>query len=77
VFGAGHAVPLDRNAKAGVAAYARAWDHQHARPGQRSGALDRSVPALAGLAKRLEVVNDGPRSLAVPERQYADARDVP
>jgi hypothetical protein len=35
VFGPGHAVPLDRNAKARVAAYARAWDRQYCQPGQR------------------------------------------
>ena len=34
VFGPGRAVPLDRNAKARIAAYARAWDRQHRQPGQ-------------------------------------------
>ena len=35
VFGPGHAVPLDRNAKARIAAYAKAWDRQHRLPGQK------------------------------------------
>ena len=43
VFGPGRAVPLDRNAKARVAAYARAWDRQHRQPGQRGGALGRAA----------------------------------
>jgi hypothetical protein len=33
VFGPGRAVPLDRNAKARIAAYARAWDRRHRQPG--------------------------------------------
>jgi hypothetical protein len=43
VFGPGHAVPLDRNAKARIAAYAKAWDRQHRQPGQRGGALGRAA----------------------------------
>ena len=43
VFGPGRAVPLDRNAKARIAAYARAWDRQHREPGQRGGALGRAA----------------------------------
>jgi hypothetical protein len=35
VFGPGRAVPLDRNQKARIAAYARAWDRQHRQPGER------------------------------------------
>jgi hypothetical protein len=35
VFGAGRQVPLDRNAKARIAACAAAWDRQHRQPGQR------------------------------------------
>jgi hypothetical protein len=34
VFGPGHAVPLDRNAKCRVEAYARAWSRLHAHQGQ-------------------------------------------
>ena len=34
VFGPGRAVPLDRNAKVRVMAYARAWSRRHAMPGQ-------------------------------------------
>jgi hypothetical protein len=43
VFGPGRAVPLDRNAKCRIAAYARAWDRQHRQPGQRGGALGRAA----------------------------------
>lgn len=38
------AIPLDRNAKARVAAFARAWDRLHRQPGQeRGGALGRAA----------------------------------
>ena len=43
VFGPGRAVPLDRNAKARIIAYARAWDRQHRQPGHRGGALGRAA----------------------------------
>jgi hypothetical protein len=43
VFGAGRAVPLDRNQKARIAAYAKAWDRLHRQPGQRGGALGRAT----------------------------------
>ena len=42
VFGPGHAVPLDRNAKARVAAYARAWSRRHSQPGQHRGPITRA-----------------------------------
>jgi hypothetical protein len=42
VFGAGRAVPLDRNAKARITAYARAWSHQHRQPGQHRGPITRA-----------------------------------
>jgi Helix-turn-helix domain len=42
VFGAGRAVPLDRNAKCRIAAYARAWTRRHARPGQHRGPITRA-----------------------------------
>src|SRR5215472_32175 len=42
-FGAGRAVPLDRNAKVRIQAYARAWGRQHRQPGQRGGALGRAA----------------------------------
>jgi hypothetical protein len=48
VFGLGRAVPLDRNAKARIAAYARAWDRQHRQPGQRGGALGRAALDVLG-----------------------------
>ena len=43
VFGPGRTVPLDRNAKARITAYARAWDRRHRQPGQRGGALGRAA----------------------------------
>jgi hypothetical protein len=42
VFGPGRAVPLDRNAKARVMAYARAWTARHRRPGQHRGPVTRA-----------------------------------
>jgi hypothetical protein len=41
-------VPLDRNAKARIAAYARAWDRLHRKPGQRGGALGRAALDVLG-----------------------------
>jgi hypothetical protein len=38
VFGPGRAVPLDRNAKARIMAYARAWGARHRRPGHNTAA---------------------------------------
>ena len=37
VFGPGRAVPLDRNAKARIAAYARAWSARNRQPRQHRG----------------------------------------
>ncbi len=48
VFGPGRAVPLDRNAKARITAYARAWDRQHRQPGQRGGASGRAALDVLG-----------------------------
>ena len=48
VFGPGRQIPLDRNAKARVAAYARAWDRQHRQSGQRGGALGRAALDVLG-----------------------------
>jgi hypothetical protein len=48
VFGPGRAVPLDRNAKARIAAYARVWDRQQRQPGQRGGALGRAALDVLG-----------------------------
>jgi hypothetical protein len=42
VFGTGRAVPLDRNAKARVMAYAKAWGARHAQPGQHRGPITRA-----------------------------------
>jgi hypothetical protein len=48
VFGPGRAVPLDRNQKARISAYARAWDRQHRQSGQRGGALGRAALDVLG-----------------------------
>ena len=48
VFGPGRAVPLDRNAKVRIAAYARAWSAQHRQPRQTPR------PDLYGLRARLD-----------------------
>jgi len=42
VFGPGHAVPLDRNQKARIAAYARAWSARNRHPGQHKGPITRA-----------------------------------
>jgi hypothetical protein len=42
VFGPGWAVPLDRNAKARIAAYARAWSARNSHPGQHRGPITRA-----------------------------------
>jgi hypothetical protein len=48
VFGAGRAVPLDRNAKARIAAYARAWSARNRQAGHRQSSP--SAPDLDRLA---------------------------
>ena len=42
LFGPGRAVPLDRNAKARILAYARAWGARHRQPGQHRGPITRA-----------------------------------
>jgi hypothetical protein len=42
VFGPGRAIPLDRNAKARILVYARAWTARHRQPGQHKGPLTRA-----------------------------------
>jgi hypothetical protein len=42
VFGPGRAVPLDRNAKARIVTYARAWGARHCQPGQHKGPITRA-----------------------------------
>jgi hypothetical protein len=42
VFGPGRAVPLDRNAKARIATYARAWSARNRQPGQHKGPISRA-----------------------------------
>jgi hypothetical protein len=43
VFGQGRGVALDRNAKARIVVYARAWSMKHRRPGQHRGPLTRAT----------------------------------
>jgi hypothetical protein len=42
VFGPGRAVPLDRNAKARIAAYAKAWSARNKQPRQHKGPITRT-----------------------------------
>jgi Helix-turn-helix domain len=42
VFGPGNAVPLDRNAKCRIAAYARAWSARNRQPSQHKGPITRA-----------------------------------
>jgi hypothetical protein len=42
VFGPGRTVPLDRNAKIRIAAYARAWSARHRQPRQHKGPITRA-----------------------------------
>src|SRR6202042_2947759 len=42
VVGPGRAVPLDRNAKARIMAYARAWGARHRQSGQHRGPITRA-----------------------------------
>jgi Helix-turn-helix domain len=42
VFGPGRAVPLDRNAKARIQAYAKAWSARNRSPGQHKGPITRA-----------------------------------
>jgi hypothetical protein len=42
VFGPARGIPLDRNAKARIMVYARAWSAKHRQPGQHRGPLTRA-----------------------------------
>jgi hypothetical protein len=48
VFGPGRAVPLDRNAKARIAASARAWSARNRQPGQHRGPITRAFLDVLG-----------------------------
>ena len=51
MFGPGRAVPLDRNAKVRIAAYARAWSARNRRPRQHNGPITmRLLSVSAGAA---------------------------
>ena len=43
VFGPARGIPLDRNAKARIMVYARAWSAKHRQPGQHRGPLTRAT----------------------------------
>ena len=72
VFGPGRAVPLDRNAKARIAAYAAAWDRQHRQPGQRGGALGRA--ALDVLSAMLWVFHNARSGVCFPSYERITVR---
>ena len=60
VFGPGRAVPLDRNAKIRIAAYARAWSARNRRPGQHKGPITRAfLEVLAALLWGFHNSRDG------------------
>ena len=59
VFGPGRTVPLDRNAKARVAAYARAWSARNRQPGQHKGPITRAF---------LDVLDGA--AVGLPQRPY-------
>lgn len=60
VFGPGPAVPLDRNAKARIVVYARAWNARHKRPGQHRGPITRAfLEVLEGLLWGFHNSRDG------------------
>jgi hypothetical protein len=48
VFGPGRAVPLDRNQKVRIAAYARSWSARNRRPGQHKGPITRAFLEVLG-----------------------------
>ena len=64
VFGPGHAVPLDRNAKARIAAYAAAWSARQCRPGQHKGPVTRAF--LEVLEALLFGFHNGPTGRCFP-----------
>ena len=72
VFGPGRAVPLDRNAKARIAAYAASWDRLHRQPGQRGGALGRA--ALDVLRALLWVFHNARSGCCFPSYETIAAR---
>jgi hypothetical protein len=49
VFGPGRQVPLDRNAKCRVAAYARAYSARHRQPGQHGGPITHAAQRVLGV----------------------------
>jgi hypothetical protein len=64
VFGPGRAVPLDRNQKARIAAYARAWSRLHRQDGQHTGPITRA--AMDVLRALLWQFHNGPTGRCFP-----------
>ena len=64
VFGPGRAVPLDRNAKCRIAAYARAWSARNRQPGQHKGPITRAF--LEVLQALLWGFHNSPGRLLLP-----------
>ena len=60
VFGPGRTVPLDRNAKIRIAAYARAWSARNRQPRQHKGPITRAfLEVLQALLWRFHNSRDG------------------
>jgi hypothetical protein len=64
VFGPGRAVPLDRNQKARIAAYARAWSRLHRQDCQHTGPITRA--AMDVLRALLWQFHNGPTGRCFP-----------
>jgi hypothetical protein len=64
VFGPGKAIPLDRNAKARIAAYARAWSRLHRAEGQHTGPITRAAQDV--LRALLWQFHNGPTGRCFP-----------
>ena len=72
VFGPGRAVPLDRNAKARIAAYARAWSARNRQPGQHGGPITRA--SLDVLGALLWVFHNAARACCFPSYETIAAK---
>ena len=75
VFGEGRCQPLDRNAKARIMVYARAWSARHRRPGQHRGPLTRAtLEVLEALLWGFHKSRDGDASRVMrPSRRVRSA----
>ena len=60
VFGAGRSIPLDRNAKCRIQAFARAWSARNRQPGQHKGPVTRAfLEVLKALLWQFHNARDG------------------